>query len=84
MTCLILQKGFVCIESDKSYSDLAAIIVFDKLQGYVRIPALIELPITRVVHPAYHALPNGGHPSFSPVGRRLLSCILVFATVGGH
>ncbi len=34
----------------------------------------------KVVHPAYHAFPNGGHPSFWPSGNRLLSWVLVFAT----
>lgn len=33
-----------------------------------------------VVQPAYHALPNGGHGSFSEVGNRVFSCVLVFAT----
>ena len=36
----------------------------------------------KVVHPAYHAFPNGGHPSFCPSGKRRLSCVLVFATEG--
>lgn len=45
------------------------------------MPAFKELPIIKVVHPAYHALPNGGHPSFCPSGNLRLSCVLVFATV---
>lgn len=47
---------------------------------YVRIPAFSEFPMISVVHPAYHALPNGGHPSFLPSGSRRLSCVRVFAT----
>lgn len=46
-----------------------------------RIPAFNELPIMSVVHPAYHARPNGGQPSFWPSGKRRLSCDLVLATV---
>lgn len=34
----------------------------------------------KVVHPAYHALPKGGHPSFCPSGNRRLSCVRVLAT----
>ena len=44
------------------------------------MPAFAELPITSVVHPAYHALPKGGHGSFCPSASRRLSCVLVFAT----
>ena len=44
------------------------------------IPAFKEFPIIKVVHPAYQALPNGGHPSFFPSGSRRLSCDLVLAT----
>jgi hypothetical protein len=44
------------------------------------MPALIELPIMRVVHPAYHCLPNGGHGSFLPSANLRLSCVRVFAT----
>jgi hypothetical protein len=44
------------------------------------IPAFRELPMIRVVHPAYHCLPNGGHGSFFPSGNRRLSCDRVFAT----
>lgn len=47
---------------------------------YVRIPAFREFPTINVVHPAYQALPNGGHGSFFPSGRRRLSCDRVFAT----
>ena len=39
----------------------------------VRIPALREFPMIKVVHPAYHAFPNGGHPSLCPSGKRRLS-----------
>jgi hypothetical protein len=35
----------------------------------------------KVVHPAYHCLPNGGQGSFFDSGNRLLSCVRVFATV---
>lgn len=45
------------------------------------MPALIELPMMSVVHPAYHCLPNGGHGSFFPSASRRLSCVRVFATV---
>lgn len=45
------------------------------------MPALIELPIMSVVHPAYHCLPNGGHGSFFPSASLRLSCVRVFATV---
>ena len=44
------------------------------------MPALSELPIISVVHPAYHALPKGGQPSFCPSGNRRLSWVRVFAT----
>lgn len=47
---------------------------------YVRMPAFSEFPIISVVHPAYHALPNGGQPNFLPSGNRRLSCVRVFAT----
>lgn len=47
----------------------------------LRMPALAELPIISVVHPAYHCAPNGGQGSFFPSGRRRLSCVLVLATV---
>ena len=50
------------------------------IQVSVRIPALSELPMIKVVHPAYHAFPKGGHPSFWPSGNRRLSCVRVFAT----
>lgn len=36
----------------------------------------------KVVHPAYHWLPNGGQGSFFESGNRLLSCVRVFATAG--
>lgn len=45
-----------------------------------RIPAFSELPMIKVVHPAYHCRPNGGHGSFCPAARRRLSCVLVLAT----
>lgn len=48
--------------------------------GYSRIPALREFPTIRVVHPAYHCLPNGGHGSFFASGNLRLSCDRVFAT----
>jgi hypothetical protein len=46
------------------------------------MPAFKEFPIINVVQPAYHCLPNGGHGSFFPSGKRLLSCVLVLATIG--
>ncbi len=46
----------------------------------VRIPALSEFPMIKVVHPAYHCLPKGGHGSFCELGKRRLSCDLVLAT----
>ena len=54
-----------------------------KLPGVrlIRMPALREFPMIKVVHPAYHAFPNGGHPSFCPSGKRRLSWVRVFATV---
>lgn len=55
-----------------------------KSPAYALIPAFNEFPIINVVHPAYHALPNGGQPSFLPSGNRRLSCVLVFATVDAH
>lgn len=48
------------------------------------MPALAEFPIIKVVHPAYHCFPNGGHGSFCPSARRRLSCVLVFATAPTH
>ena len=44
------------------------------------MPALAELPMIKVVHPAYHCLPNGGHGSFWPAANLRLSCVLVLAT----
>jgi len=44
------------------------------------MPAFIEFPIIRVVHPAYQAEPNGGQGSFLLSGSLRLSCDLVFAT----
>ena len=35
----------------------------------------------RVVHPAYHCEPNGGHGSFWPAANLRLSCVRVLATV---
>jgi hypothetical protein len=46
----------------------------------IRIPALAELPIMFVVHPAYHSLPNLGHGSFWPSANLRLSCVRVLAT----
>lgn len=48
------------------------------------MPALIELPIMSVVHPAYHCLPNGGHGSFLPSASLRLSCVRVFANSAGY
>lgn len=44
------------------------------------MPALAELPMINVVHPAYHCLPNGGHGSFWPAANLRLSCVRVLAT----
>lgn len=44
------------------------------------MPAFNELPIIKVVHPAYHCLPNGGHGSFLPSANLRLSWDRVFAT----
>lgn len=44
------------------------------------IPAFSEFPMIKVVHPAYHCVPNGGHGSFFPSGNLRLSCDRVFAT----
>jgi hypothetical protein len=46
------------------------------------MPALSEFPMIRVVQPAYHCLPKGGHGSFFPSGNLRLSCDRVFATSG--
>jgi hypothetical protein len=46
----------------------------------IRIPAFNEFPIMSVVHPAYHAFPNGGQGSFFASGNLRLSCVRVFAT----
>jgi hypothetical protein len=46
-----------------------------------RTPAFRELPIIRVVQPAYHAGPNFGHGSLSAPDNRWLSCVRVLATV---
>jgi len=53
----------------------------DQAGFYARIPAFNEFPIISVVQPAYHCLPNGGHGSFFPSGKRRLSCVLVLATI---
>lgn len=45
------------------------------------MPALSELPMISVVHPAYHWRPNGGHGSFCPSGNLRLSWDRVLATV---
>lgn len=47
---------------------------------YTLIPAFNEFPITNVVHPAYHAAPNGGQGSFLPSAKRRFNCVRVFAT----
>jgi hypothetical protein len=44
------------------------------------IPAFNEFPMIKVVHPAYHCLPNGGHGSFLPSANLRLSWDRVFAT----
>jgi hypothetical protein len=46
------------------------------------MPAFSELPMIRVVQPAYHCFPNGGHGSFFPSANLRLSCDRVFATSG--
>jgi hypothetical protein len=60
---------------------LDAQFVCGKIGEYVLTPALIELPIIRVVQPAYHCAPNGGHGSFFPSGNLRLSWDRVLATV---
>jgi hypothetical protein len=45
-----------------------------------RIPAFRELPIMSVVHPAYHAFPNGGQGSFAESANLRFNCVRVFAT----
>jgi hypothetical protein len=45
------------------------------------MPALAELPMISVVHPAYHCRPNGGQGSFWPSASLRLSCVRVLATV---
>lgn len=47
----------------------------------VLIPAFNEFPIMSVVHPAYQALPNGGHGSFAESANLRFNCVLVFATI---
>ena len=55
-----------------------------RIGGDVRIPAFSEFPITSVVHPAYHARPNGGQGSFLPSASRRFSCVRVLATRKQH
>lgn len=43
-------------------------------------PALIEFPMIRAVHPAYHSAPNFGQGNFCACDNRWLSCARVFAT----
>jgi hypothetical protein len=50
------------------------------LSNDVLMPAFRELPMIRVVQPAYHCFPNGGHGSFLPSANLRLSCDRVFAT----
>jgi hypothetical protein len=45
------------------------------------MPAFSELPMIKVVQPAYHCFPKGGHGSFFPSANLRLSCDRVFATV---
>jgi hypothetical protein len=52
------------------------------LSNDVLMPAFSELPMIRVVQPAYHCFPNGGHGSFFPSANLRLSCDRVFATMG--
>lgn len=54
-----------------------------QMDEHVRMPALAELPMMSVVHPAYHCGPNGGQGSFLPSASRRLSCVLVLATAPG-
>jgi hypothetical protein len=51
---------------------------------HILMPAFNELPMIKVVHPAYHCLPNGGHGSFFPSGNLRLSCDRVFANSAGY
>jgi hypothetical protein len=55
-----------------------------RLVSNLLMPAFSELPMIRVVQPAYHCLPNGGHGSFLPSASLRLSCDRVFATVEGQ
>ena len=57
---------------------LALLPAYNRLDG--RMAAFNEFPMIRVVHPAYHAFPKDGQPSFCPSGRRRLSCDRVLAT----
>jgi hypothetical protein len=50
----------------------------------ILMPAFNELPMIRVVQPAYHCLPKGGQGSFFPSGNLRLSCVRVFATAVGQ
>ena len=55
-----------------------------EIESNVRIPAFKELPMIRVVQPAYHALPNGGHGNFPASGNLRFNCVRVFATIHFH
>lgn len=46
----------------------------------LRIPAFSELPMIKVVQPAYQAGPNGGQGSFFPSASLRFNCVRVFAT----
>lgn len=59
------------------------IVSYNTKEVYIRIPAFKLFPIISVVHPAYHALPNGGHGSFAPAANLRFNCVLVFANSAG-
>lgn len=48
------------------------------------MPAFNELPMIKVVHPAYHCLPNGGQGSFFPSASLRLSWERVLANSAGY
>jgi hypothetical protein len=81
---LCLQHLLTCFCMRRRRQILHSASVFDGA-CYSRnelMPALSEFPMIRVVQPAYHCLPKGGHGSFFPSGNLRLSCDRVFATSG--
>lgn len=83
LAVLVGEEFFVLVEGDESWEGVSHGLFFLRYMAQscdVRMPALAELPMISVVHPAYHCRPNGGHGSFWPSGSRRLSCDLVLAT----